>query len=136
MFQAGVNVSGRYRKWPVFSRPLMAGFGCPPRPGEGGIDPGTAGMYPRTASERPGRPRYCPAHAGMDPTTTPSTWPRPVHLARVGIEPEPSSGEARFVGEPTRGEQRHGQTDRFAVLCRRAVTASRRRPACRGTTAH
>ena len=31
MFQAGVNVSGRYRKWPVFSRPLMAGFGCPPR---------------------------------------------------------------------------------------------------------
>ena len=27
MFQAGVNVSGRYRKWPVFSRPLMAGFG-------------------------------------------------------------------------------------------------------------
>ena len=45
----------------------------------------------------------------MDPTTTPSTWPRPVHLARVGIEPEPSSGEARFVGEPTRGEQRHGQ---------------------------
>ncbi len=32
MFQAGVNVSGRYRKWPVFSRPLMAGFGRPPRP--------------------------------------------------------------------------------------------------------
>ena len=31
MFQAGVNVSGRYRKWPVFSRPLMAGFGRPPR---------------------------------------------------------------------------------------------------------
>ena len=27
----GVNVSGRYRKWPVFNRPLMAGFGCPPR---------------------------------------------------------------------------------------------------------
>ena len=31
MFQTGVNVSGRYRKWPVFSRPLMAGFGRPPR---------------------------------------------------------------------------------------------------------
>ena len=31
MFLTGVNVSGRYRKWPVFSRPLMAGFGCPPR---------------------------------------------------------------------------------------------------------
>ena len=31
MFLAGVNVSGRYRKWPVFSRPLMAGFGRPPR---------------------------------------------------------------------------------------------------------
>ena len=38
----------------------------------------------------------------------------------------------RFVGETGRGEQPHGQTDRFAVLCRRAVTASRRRPACRG----
>ena len=32
MFPTGVNVSGRYRKWPVFSRPPMAGFGCPPRP--------------------------------------------------------------------------------------------------------
>ena len=74
--------------------------------------------------------------AGIDPTTTPSTWPRPVHLARVRIEPEPGSGEARFVGEPARGDRRHGQTDRFAVLCRRAVTASRRWPACRGTTAH
>ena len=31
MFPAGVNVSGRYRKWPVFSRPLMAGFGRSPR---------------------------------------------------------------------------------------------------------
>jgi len=31
VFQAGVNVSGRYRKWPVFSRPLMAGFGRSPR---------------------------------------------------------------------------------------------------------
>ena len=30
-FPTGVNVSGRYRKWPVFSRPPMAGFGCPPR---------------------------------------------------------------------------------------------------------
>ena len=37
MFQAGVNVSGRYRKWPVFSRPLMAGFGCPPREGGGAV---------------------------------------------------------------------------------------------------
>ena len=55
---------------------------------------------------------------------------------RTGIEPEPGSGEVRFVGEPARGEQRHGQTDRFAVLCRRAVTASRRRRACRETTAH
>ena len=36
--------------------------------------------------------------AGIDPTRTPSTWPRPFHLARVGIEPEPGSGEARFVG--------------------------------------
>ena len=26
-FLAGVNVSGRYRKWPVFNRPLMAGLG-------------------------------------------------------------------------------------------------------------
>ena len=74
--------------------------------------------------------------AGIDPTTTPSTWPRPFHLARVGIEPEPGSGEVRFVGEPARGKERQGQTDRFAVLCRRAVTASRRRPACRKTTAH
>ena len=30
-FPAGVNVSGRYPKWPVFKCPLMAGFGCPPR---------------------------------------------------------------------------------------------------------
>ena len=30
-FPTGVNVSGRYRKWPVFNCPLMAGFGCPPR---------------------------------------------------------------------------------------------------------
>jgi hypothetical protein len=32
MFLAGVNASTRYSKWPVFSCPLMAGFGCPPRP--------------------------------------------------------------------------------------------------------
>ena len=30
-FLAGVNASSRYSKCPVFSRPLMAGFGCPPR---------------------------------------------------------------------------------------------------------
>ena len=30
-FPTRVNVSGRYRKWPVFNCPLMAGFGCPPR---------------------------------------------------------------------------------------------------------
>ena len=33
------------------------------------------------------------------------------------------------------GGQRHAQTDRCAVLGRRAVTVSRRRPACRGTIA-
>ena len=74
---------------------------------------------------------------GDRPYDDPVYLAAPVHLARVGdSEPEPGSGEARFVGEPARGEQPHGQTDRFAVLCRRAVTASRRRPACRGTTAH
>jgi type I restriction enzyme M protein len=31
VFLAGVNVSSRYAEWPVFSCPLMAGFGCPPR---------------------------------------------------------------------------------------------------------
>ena len=31
-FPTGVNVSGRYPKWPVFKCPSMAGFGCPPRP--------------------------------------------------------------------------------------------------------
>src|SRR5688572_5916536 len=30
-FPVGVNASSRYSKWPVFSCPLMAGFGCPPR---------------------------------------------------------------------------------------------------------
>ena len=30
--------------------------------------PEPRGCTPRTASERPGRPRYCPAHAGMDLT--------------------------------------------------------------------
>ena len=30
-FPTGVNVSGRYPKWPVFRCPLMAAFGCPPR---------------------------------------------------------------------------------------------------------
>jgi uncharacterized protein YbdZ (MbtH family) len=30
-FLVGVNASSRYSKWPVFSCPLMAGFGCPPR---------------------------------------------------------------------------------------------------------
>ena len=34
-FPTGVNVSGRYPKWPVFKCPSMAGFGCPPRlPGQ------------------------------------------------------------------------------------------------------
>jgi hypothetical protein len=28
---AGVSVPNPYSKWPVFSCPLMAGFGCPPR---------------------------------------------------------------------------------------------------------
>ena len=76
------------------------------------------------------------AACGDRPYDDPVYLAAPVHLARVGTEPEPGSGQARFVGEPARGEQRHGQTDRFAVLCRRAVTASRRRPAGRGTTAH
>ena len=31
-FPTGVNVSGRYPEWPVFRCPLMAAFGCPPRP--------------------------------------------------------------------------------------------------------
>ena len=31
-FLVGVNASSRYSKWPVLSCPLMAGFGCPPRP--------------------------------------------------------------------------------------------------------
>jgi hypothetical protein len=30
-FLVGVNASSRYSKWPVFSCPLMAAFGCPPR---------------------------------------------------------------------------------------------------------
>jgi hypothetical protein len=29
-FLVGVNASSRYSKWPVFSCPLIAGFGCPP----------------------------------------------------------------------------------------------------------
>ena len=33
------------------------------------------------------------------------------------------------------GDRRHAQTGRCAVLGRRVVTASRRRPACRGPTA-
>ena len=29
LLPTGVNVSGRYRQWPVFNRPLMAGFQPP-----------------------------------------------------------------------------------------------------------
>ena len=61
MFQTGVNVSGRYRKWPVFSRPLMAGFGRPPRPFGPAVAASLRPLADPVLSERPLWPRGNPA---------------------------------------------------------------------------
>ena len=61
-FLVGVNASSRYSKWPVFSCPLMAGFGCPPRgtatvvTGAGNVDITLVktGFVPVTTSVRGG----------------------------------------------------------------------------------
>ena len=58
-FPAGVNVSGRYPKWPVFKCPLMAGFGCPPRPVPPIID---AELFRRSQAIHYDNSRFSPRH--------------------------------------------------------------------------